>query len=61
MNGIDALLASSKDDLATLRRDLHAHPELRFEEHRTADIVAAELERLGYTVDRGMGASARPE
>lgn len=55
MNGIDALLADAKDDLAKLRRDLHAHPELRFEEHRTADVVAAELERLGYAVDRGMG------
>lgn len=40
---------------AKLRRDLHAHPELRFEEHRTADVVARELEDLGYTVSRGLG------
>ncbi|MDP9646841.1 M20 aminoacylase family protein [Paraburkholderia caledonica] len=40
---------------AKLRRDLHAHPELRFEEHRTADVVARELEELGYTVSRGLG------
>jgi len=40
---------------AQLRRDLHAHPELRFEEHRTADVVARELEMLGYTVLRGLG------
>ncbi|RQS56522.1 amidohydrolase [Burkholderia sp. Bp8986] len=40
---------------ATLRRDLHAHPELRFEEHRTADVVARELEDLGYEVSRGLG------
>jgi hippurate hydrolase len=38
-----------------LRRDLHAHPELRFEERRTADIVARELESLGYAVSRGLG------
>lgn len=40
---------------AALRRDLHAHPELRFEEHRTADVVARELEDLGYAVSRGLG------
>jgi metal-dependent amidase/aminoacylase/carboxypeptidase family protein len=40
-----------------LRRDLHAHPELRFEEHGTADVVARELEKLGYTVSRGLGAT----
>ncbi|MDR7008266.1 amidohydrolase [Paraburkholderia strydomiana] len=40
---------------AKLRRDLHAHPELRFEEHGTADVVARELEELGYTVSRGLG------
>jgi len=40
---------------AKLRRDLHAHPELRFEERRTADVVARELESLGYAVLRGLG------
>lgn len=40
---------------ARLRRDLHAHPELRFEERRTADVVARELESLGYAVMRGLG------
>ncbi|WP_087724408.1 M20 aminoacylase family protein [Pandoraea sp. PE-S2T-3] len=51
---LDALLAQSGDALRTLRRDLHAHPELRFEERRTADVVADYLTSLGYTVDRGM-------
>lgn len=55
VNDIDELLDACKTELHALRRDLHAHPELRFEEHRTAGVVARELERLGYSVDRGMG------
>ncbi len=42
-------------DLAELYRDLHAHPELGFAEHRTAGIVAAELRRLGYEVTEAIG------
>ncbi len=43
------------DDLTAFRQDLHAHPELGLEEHRTADKVAAELEALGIEVHRGVG------
>lgn len=42
-------------DLAAVYRDLHANPELSFQEHRTAGIVAAALERLGLTVTTGIG------
>lgn len=42
-------------DLERIRHDLHAHPEIGFEEHRTSDIVAAELERMGAQVHRGIG------
>ena len=41
-------------DLITLRHDLHAHPELQFEEHRTSAIVAKELARLGFKVTTGI-------
>lgn len=41
-------------ELTALRRDIHAHPELAFDETRTADIVARELERYGLEVHRGI-------
>ena len=37
------------------RRDIHAHPELRYEENRTAEIVAKRLTELGYEVKTGIG------
>jgi hippurate hydrolase len=41
-------------ELEAIRHDLHAHPELAFEEDRTANVVARELERLGFEVHRGL-------
>ena len=41
--------------LTELRRDLHAHPELGFEEHRTVEVVSRELERLGVEFHAGVG------
>ena len=43
------------DDVVLVRRDLHIHPELGFEERRTASIVAARLRHLGYEVHEGIG------
>lgn len=41
--------------LAQIRRDIHAHPELCFEEVRTADLVAKKLTEWGIPIHRGMG------
>jgi len=44
-----------QEELTALRQDLHAHPELGMEEHRTAGIVAEQLEAMGIEVHRGVG------
>jgi amidohydrolase len=48
-------IAQIHDDLTSWRRDLHAHPELGFEEQRTSDLVAAKLAEFGCEVYRGIG------
>lgn len=50
----DTILAQAAR-LTQIRRDLHAHPELCYEEKRTADIVAAQLTEWGIEVHRGLG------
>ena len=42
-------------EIAAIRRDIHAHPELAYEENRTSDIVAAKLQEWGLEVTRGLG------
>jgi len=42
-------------ELQRIRRDIHAHPELCFEEKRTADVVARQLAEWGIPIVRGMG------
>ncbi len=51
---INELLRTLGPRIATIRRDLHAHPELAFGEWRTADVVAAHLQGLGFEVHRGL-------
>lgn len=49
------LIDSYADDLTAIRRDLHAHPEIGFEEQRTSGIVAEKLAQWGIEVHRGIG------
>ncbi len=44
-----------RESLVAWRRDFHRHPELGYQEERTAGIAAAHLERLGYRVRTGVG------
>jgi amidohydrolase len=55
MANISAAVEGLVPNLIALRRDLHKHPELGFQEVRTAGIVADRLARLGYTVKTGIG------
>ena len=48
-------IVANAPQIAALRRDLHAHPELCFQETRTADLVAAQLSAWGIPVHRGLG------
>jgi hippurate hydrolase len=48
-------VAALAQEMLALRHDLHAHPELAYEEHRTGDIVAERLAAWGYEVHRGLG------
>ncbi len=48
------LEAAQELDLVAWRRDLHRHPELGFQEHRTAGIVAEHLNNLGFDVQTGV-------
>lgn len=48
-------IEQSRAELQSLRRDIHAHPELRYEEQRTADLVVRMLTEWGIEIHRGLG------
>ncbi len=52
---IPAGIADLEEEMIALRRRIHAHPELAYEEHVTGDLVAGKLTEWGYTVTRGLG------
>ena len=54
MQLIDSILTQAAS-IAVVRRDIHAHPELCYQEVRTAEIVASKLTEWGIEVHRGMG------
>jgi amidohydrolase len=54
LTALDAIRARHAE-LTAIRHDIHAHPELGMEEHRTAELVARALEAIGLEVHRGVG------
>ncbi|MCJ2184533.1 amidohydrolase [Novosphingobium sp. 1949] len=52
---IDAELDTIYPDLFTLYKDIHSHPEVAFQEHRTAALLAEKMRKLGFTVTEGVG------
>jgi amidohydrolase len=55
MKTLDDWLAANHAELTAIRRDIHAHPELGLEEHRTAGIVAEKMRSWGIEVTEGVG------
>jgi amidohydrolase len=49
---VETVVDKREEDLVDLRRDLHAHPELSWEERRTTDLVSHLLDELGWQVTR---------
>ena len=54
MKLLESLLAAG-EELSAVRRDIHQHPELCYEEQRTSDLIAAKLTEWGIPVIRGLG------
>jgi len=54
MKVLDSIVTQAAG-IASLRRDIHAHPELCFQEVRTADLVTAKLTEWGIPIHRGLG------
>ncbi|MDP7325104.1 MAG: amidohydrolase, partial [Qipengyuania citrea] len=54
-NDLRETLAADMPELMELYRDLHANPELSFEEHETAAKLAARMRALGFEVTEGVG------
>ena len=54
MKLIDPILGF-QNELKQIRRTIHAHPELSYEEFKTADLVAEKLTSWGIPIIRGMG------
>ena len=52
---LEPRIAALAEEMTAWRRDIHAHPELGFQEQRTSQFVAERLQAFGIEVHRGSG------
>ena len=55
---VDAVDAA-RDELVEISKDIHANPELNYEEHHAAAVLSDALERHGFAIERGVGGFRR--
>src|SRR3989442_2972246 len=55
-----AAIDAKRDELIAISRDIHAHPELNYEERHSAAVLADALERWGFRVERGVVGGGAP-
>ncbi len=55
MTNLNQIVSGYLDKIIAYRRDIHAHPELGYNEHRTSALIADTLESIGITTLRGVG------
>ena len=68
MTKLDSQISAILDDVIKIRRHIHENPELGYEEYKTSELVAKELESYGIKVERfkdstgvvGLLAGAKP-
>ena len=57
---IEDILKRHLPELTAIRQDIHAHPEMLFQEERTASIAVDECRRLGFDVASGIAKTGVP-
>ena len=55
MAAVEGAVDAAREELIGISLDIHSHPELNFQEHHCAEVLADALERHGFEVERGVG------